>query len=78
MSWSSRVIAAAGHVHDVFFGAETFLLAGMCHGGAGCIRATADVNGRRLPACTATGAAPKRTRSKRRSTTSALPSRAIR
>jgi len=29
---------------DVFPGAETFLLAGMRHGGAGCISATANVN----------------------------------
>ena len=34
--------AAAGF--DVFPGAETFLLAGMRHGGAGCISATANVN----------------------------------
>jgi 4-hydroxy-tetrahydrodipicolinate synthase len=34
--------AAAGF--DVFPGAETFLLAGLRHGGAGCISATANVN----------------------------------
>jgi 4-hydroxy-tetrahydrodipicolinate synthase len=34
--------AASGF--DVFPGSETFLLAGMRHGGAGCISATANVN----------------------------------
>jgi 4-hydroxy-tetrahydrodipicolinate synthase len=34
----------AGQGFDVFPGAETFLLKGMRHGGAGCISATANVN----------------------------------
>jgi 4-hydroxy-tetrahydrodipicolinate synthase len=36
--------AFAGGGFDVFPGAETFLLQGMRHGGAGCISATANVN----------------------------------
>jgi 4-hydroxy-tetrahydrodipicolinate synthase len=36
--------AFARHGFDVFPGAETFLLRGMRHGGAGCISATANVN----------------------------------
>jgi 4-hydroxy-tetrahydrodipicolinate synthase len=36
--------AFAGAGFDVFPGAETFLLQGMRHGGAGCISATANVN----------------------------------
>jgi 4-hydroxy-tetrahydrodipicolinate synthase len=36
--------AFAGDGFDVFPGAETFLLQGMRHGGAGCISATANVN----------------------------------
>jgi 4-hydroxy-tetrahydrodipicolinate synthase len=35
---------AFGGSFDVFPGAETFLLQGMRHGGAGCISATANVN----------------------------------
>src|SRR5262245_56153297 len=36
--------AFAGAGFDVFPGSETFLLAGMRHGGAGCISATANIN----------------------------------
>ena len=37
-------LAYASNGFDVFPGAETFLLQGMRHGGAGCISATANVN----------------------------------
>ena len=63
---------------DVFPGAETFLLQGMRHGGAGCISATANVNPAAIARLYDTWQAAMPTPSRRGWTRSAASSRSSR
>ena len=66
------------HGFDVFAGSETFLLATLRGGGAGCITATGNVNPAAIVELYRTGRPPMPTHASRRSTISAPCSRSSR